>query len=167
MVLIKMEKLQTLLFELSEYIPNGKYIEIMDEVLKVHNYIKFLKEHESDSDSSETGIDIPAFSNRAKNIICNYYETNYGYFIFTYDLIVELKDYGYTPKFIADNLNHLLYEHDCFYCPVYDDLIVDDLNENFIHYDYNTFFGISRPNHLEDTIKYWVQERFNNVLKNF
>ena len=35
-----LQKLQSLIFDISESIPNGKYLEIMDEMLKIHNYIK-------------------------------------------------------------------------------------------------------------------------------
>jgi hypothetical protein len=156
-----MEKLQSLIFEVSEYIPNGKYLEIMDEVLKIHKYIEEIKGVESDSDSWL--ITIADFNDQANEILNKYYDNECGYYLFNYDLISELKEF-YSPQFIADKLNWLFEENDCFYCPVYDDLIFEG---EFLIYDFRSFTNEATPKLLDDTVNDWVQSRFNNVLNNY
>jgi hypothetical protein len=147
-----MEKLQSLLFDISEYIPNGKYIEIMDEILKVYNYIEELKEPESDS----WLINIPEFNEHTNEILNKYYDNEVGYYMFNYNLITELKEF-YSPQFIADKLNWLFEENDCFYCPVYDDLIFEG---EFLMYDILNFRNEATPQLLSDIVNNWVKQRF-------
>jgi hypothetical protein len=147
-----MEKLQSLLFDISEYIPNGKYIEIMEEILKVYNYIEELKEPESNS----WLINIPEFNEHTNEILNKYYDNEVGYYMFNYDLITELKEF-YSPQFIADKLNWLFEENDCFYCPVYDDLIFEG---EFLMYDILNFRNEATPQLLSDIVNNWVKQRF-------
>ena len=65
-----LQKLQSLIFDISESIPNGKYIEIMDEMLKVHNYIK---EFDTNSES-DVIMDFDAFDLEANKVINSYYD---------------------------------------------------------------------------------------------
>jgi hypothetical protein len=165
-----MEKLQSLIFEVSEYIPNGKYLEIMDEVLKVHNYIEELKEPESISESeSETGsetesdywlVTVPGFNVEANELVNECYKNDY----ITDDLILRLKEW-YSPEYIAYKLNSFFNDNQCFYCPVYDKLVFDEFNTNFVQYDYLVFMNEQDESELEDHISKWVFERFHNVLE--
>ncbi len=174
-----MEKLQGLIFEISEYIPNGKYLEIMDEVLKVYNYIEELKEPEpisetesefgsefgSESESeSETESDywlltIPGFNVEANELVNECYKND----CITDDLILRLKEW-YSPQYIAEKLNSFFNETECFYCPVYDKLVFDCIDNNFVQYDYSVFNNEQTEGELEEYVNDWVFERFHLVL---
>ncbi len=124
----------------------------MDEILKVYNYIEELKEPESDS----WLINIPEFNEHTNEILNKYYDNEVGYYMFNYNLITELKEF-YSPQFIADKLNWLFEENDCFYCPVYDDLIFEG---EFLMYDILNFRNEATPQLLSDIVNNWVKQRF-------
>ena len=121
-----MEKLQSLIFDISESIPNGKYLEIMDEMLKIHNYIK---EFENGSPKETFKLEFDAFDQASEDVINSYYNEECDDWVFDYSLIATLQDYGYENDYIARNLNLFFFENSYFYCPVYDDLMLKHITK--------------------------------------
>jgi hypothetical protein len=171
-----LENVQSLFFEVSEHVPNDKYILIMDELLKLYIHLKYKPKPDPDSNSdlsSETSynnyrIDIDTFDEISNNIVNEYYDHESEAWIFSYDLIYRLRCRGHPPEDIADKMNWFFAENGYFYCPVYDDLLYH-LNylghDNFIHIDYKTFCGHFDEEAYQTTLKSWVENRFKNALK--
>ena len=81
----------------------------MDEMLKIHNYIK---EFENGSPKETFKIEFDAFDFEANQIINSYYDEELDDWIFDYSLIIKLKDVDYPANYIARNLNWFFYERD-------------------------------------------------------
>jgi hypothetical protein len=159
-----LQKLQSLIFDISESIPNGKYIEIMDEMLILHNYIK---EFDTNSESDFI-MDFDAFDLEANKVINSYYDEECDEWIFDYSLIIRLKNMNYTPEYIARNLNWFFHENSYFYCPVYDILLYsgDYLLANFIESDAAKYSGHPYiETYYEADLKSWVEQRFKNAIE--
>jgi len=165
-----MENLQQILFENSEQIPNGIYIQLMDEFQKVYNIFKTLKnepefEPETDSDyesESETETD-EVFT----EVIDEYYHN--GYFNFDKSVIMVLKNF-YTIDQIYYKFNST-FINNYFYCKKFDVLIDyrDYLDgDNFIVSD-TFYFNMNMLyfKMVDTDVKNWVKHRFQNVLNNF
>ena len=160
-----LQKLQSLIFDISESIPNGKYLEIMDEMLKIHNYIK---EFQNRSPRETLKFDFDAFDFEANEIINSYYDEELDDWIFDYSLIIKLKDMDYPANYIARNLNWFFYENCYFYCPVYDHLMYSGeyLLGNFLESDamrYRHNDGVEDVYKIELTR--WVEQRFQNAIE--
>jgi hypothetical protein len=170
-----MENLQQILFENSEQIPNGIYVQLMDEFQKVYKYVKSLENFEnfenfepvSESDSdyesdSETDVD-EVFT----EVIDEYYHN--GYFDFDKSVIMVLKNF-YTIDQIYYKFNSV-FINNYFYCKKFDVLIdyrdyKDD--DNFVvsdtfYFNMNTLYFKM----VDTDVKNWVNHRFQNVLNNF
>ena len=160
-----MEKLQSLIFDISESIPNGKYLEIMDEMLKIHNYIK---EFENRSPKETFKLEFDAFDQASEDVINSYYNEECDDWVFDYSLIATLQDYGYENDYIARNLNLFFFENSYFYCPVYDDLMYSGnyLLGNFMESDGRKYLGhIGAEAYYQADLKTWVDARFKNAIE--
>jgi hypothetical protein len=160
-----MDKLQSLIFDISESIPNGKYLEIMDEMLKIHNYFK---EFQVGSPRETLKFDFDAFDLEANEAINSYYDEECDDWIFDYSLIIKLKDMGYPENYIARNLNWFFYENCYFYCPVYDHLMYSGeyLLANFLKSDMMRYCGdVGAEDIYKIDLKYWVEQRFQNAIE--
>ena len=95
---MSLQKLQSLIFDISESIPNGKYLEIMNEMMKIHKYI-------DTNSKSDFIMDFDAFDLQSNQIINSYYDEELDDWVFDHSLIIKLKDMGYSANYIARNLN--------------------------------------------------------------
>ena len=137
----------------------------MDEMLKIHNYIK---EFENGSPKKTLKLEFYAFDQDSEDVINSYYNEECDDWVFDYSLIATLQDYGYTPDYIARNLNWFFFENSYFYCPVYNDLMYSGeyLLGNFLESDamrYRHNDGVEDVYKIELTR--WVEQRFKNAIE--
>ncbi len=151
--------LQEKIFDIKEYIPNGVYVNIMNDLLYIHNHFKV---------ESKFRMDFDGFDENCNQIINEFYDTEIEDWVFSYDLIFKLTQTGLSREFIAERLNWFFYEVGYFYCPVYDDLMYfgNYILANFLESDARKFLGcpLYEENYQTD-LKIWVAQRFENVLK--
>ena len=165
-----MENLQQILFENSEQIPNGIYVQLMDEFQKVYNIFKTLKnepEFEPETDSDYESESDSETDEVFTQVIDEYYSN--GYFDFDPSVIMVLKNF-YTVDQIYYKFNST-FINNYFYCKKFDVLIDyrDYLDgDNFIVSD-TFYFNMNMLyfKMVDTDVKNWVKHRFQNVLNNF
>lgn len=166
-----LENIQSLIFEVSEYIPNDKYISLMNEGLKLYKLLNQNVENQNQQDE-HLRFTFEGFCPQGNNIINEYFNYRTQCWEITQYMIQRLIILSYTPRYIAEKLNEFFMDNDYFYCPVYNKLLCFDdygYDDQFIDVDYDNFHGrnsVFCKLHYEETVQRWVKNRFANALEN-